>query len=720
MSRRFLPPAVAALAFVAYARLAARDVTGEDAGHLATAAFELGIPHPPGYPLWCLLARLAMEVPVGEPCFRASLFSGACAAAAAWLVAATVLRLGGGGAAAAAAALLLVASRTVASQSVVCEVYALNLALIASLLLFYLRWKESPSTGRLAALGFAGALAASHHPTSLLASVPIVAAVLLSRPFPLRSPRALAAALGGVVAGLLPILYLPIRSAADPYLDWGDPESLRNLWTVLRRRQYGGASLDLGSLADVGATVGRLGAYASAGAREWAIPGLPVVGTVLVLGLAGMGTVVHRRRDRAGARVLAGLFALGGPGVVLLLGLDVAASDVENLPVYGHAGIPALVLLAGVGIGALPPVARRLALAIPLLAAVSSLREVDRSRYPWVADWARNVLAGAEERAAIFAYPDDQLFPLYYAQRVEGLRPDVLLLGNVANGVHRELLAQMDARSAARASRASGSAQRRIQELFLLPRLAPRPVCFTEPREFDEVPGVRVVPRGLLWRFVRPGETEPPPSSWDRYRWRFSPEDPTPDAAAAHVLGLLALSRGCDALARGKREEAVAEFGRLPEGARGVGTLWLNAGSALARAEAFSESVPFFERASRAGSREREARANLGLAFLASGRAREAIPPLREALEAEPGDVETGLALLAAERLAGEDASALATAQALAARAPQDPRPLLAAADILLRSRNDVAGARALLDRAAALGPLSPEAQRLRDSLAPR
>src|SRR5262245_34363365 len=199
---RFLPPALAALALAAYVPFTARDVTGEDAGHLATAAFELGIPHPPGYPLWCLLAHLAMQVPVGEPCFRAALFSGACVAAAAWLVAATLLRLGGGAAAAAAAALLLVASRTVASQAVVCEVYAMNVALLAALLLLYLRWRESPGPGRLAALAFTGALAASHHPTSLVASVPIVAAVLLSRPFPLRSPRALAGAVRGILAAL--------------------------------------------------------------------------------------------------------------------------------------------------------------------------------------------------------------------------------------------------------------------------------------------------------------------------------------------------------------------------------------------------------------------------------------------------------------------------------------------------------------------------------------
>ncbi|MCD6220327.1 hypothetical protein J7K43_08095, partial [Candidatus Calescamantes bacterium] len=42
--------------------------------------------------------------------------------------------------------------------------------------------------------------------------------------------------------GLLPYLYLPLRSRANPPLDWGDPENLKNFLRVISRYQYGGFS----------------------------------------------------------------------------------------------------------------------------------------------------------------------------------------------------------------------------------------------------------------------------------------------------------------------------------------------------------------------------------------------------------------------------------------------------------------------------------------------
>ncbi|HET6203192.1 MAG TPA: DUF2723 domain-containing protein [Planctomycetota bacterium] len=715
---RWIPAAAGLAAFGAYAAGAAREVTGEDAGHLATAAFELGIPHPPGYPLWCLLAHAATWLPIGSPCFRVALFSSLCGALAASLVASTVLRLGGGGLAAAAAALALASSRTIGSQAVVAEVYTMNAVLLAAAILLFLRWRERPSPGRLAALAFVGGLALVHHPTmQVLVPLGFVPAVLLSRPFPLRRGRALAVALGAGVAGLLPLLYLPIRSAANPYLDWGNPETLENFWRVLRRRQYGAESPDLASLFDADSLVERFSRYARNWGGEWPVPGAAAAGAVFVLAMAAWGLVRLWKRDRKTASLLALLSLLGGPLVVFLLGLDVAGTDPGNLSVYAHAALVPLAALFGVGVGGLPPIARTLGVLVPLASGAVHARALAKTDDPWVADWARNVLAGAEEKAAIFAYDDDEIFPLGYVQRVEGARPDVLLLGNVANGAHRELLSRMDAATAERCRRAPRPAQRRIQETFLLGRLPGRPVCFTEPREFDDLPGTRVVSRGLLWRLVRAGEAEPPPAPWSRYRWRFADDARPPDAAAAGVLSSLALARGCDALERGKRDQALAAFARIPEGGRRTLSFWMNAGSALGRAGAYAEAAGFFDRVLRADPRSRDAGVNLGLAHLASGRPGEAIVPLRGALAADPHDLEAGLALVEAQRLSGDEPGALETARGLVARAPGDPRPLLLAAEILYRTQGDAAGARSLLDRAAALGPLPPAAARLRESL---
>ena len=58
-----------------------------DAGEFIAAARTLGIPHPPGTPLFVLIAHVwALLVPVGEYAYRTNLLSACCSAAAAALL----------------------------------------------------------------------------------------------------------------------------------------------------------------------------------------------------------------------------------------------------------------------------------------------------------------------------------------------------------------------------------------------------------------------------------------------------------------------------------------------------------------------------------------------------------------------------------------------------------------------------------------------------------
>lgn len=53
----FLMAVMAVSALVVYLLCLPPTVTGEDSGELITAAYTLGVPHPPGYPIWCLLTQ---------------------------------------------------------------------------------------------------------------------------------------------------------------------------------------------------------------------------------------------------------------------------------------------------------------------------------------------------------------------------------------------------------------------------------------------------------------------------------------------------------------------------------------------------------------------------------------------------------------------------------------------------------------------------------------
>src|SRR5437763_2956790 len=60
---------------------------GADSGELAAAVARGAVPHPPGYPLYLLLGRLAyLTFPLAEPAARLNLLSALCVALAAGLL----------------------------------------------------------------------------------------------------------------------------------------------------------------------------------------------------------------------------------------------------------------------------------------------------------------------------------------------------------------------------------------------------------------------------------------------------------------------------------------------------------------------------------------------------------------------------------------------------------------------------------------------------------
>src|SRR5258706_3147159 len=65
-----------ALPFLLYTLTATRTVQGGDTGEFSLVAARVGVPHPPGYPLYALLSRVfSLLIPVGSPAFRAAFLS---------------------------------------------------------------------------------------------------------------------------------------------------------------------------------------------------------------------------------------------------------------------------------------------------------------------------------------------------------------------------------------------------------------------------------------------------------------------------------------------------------------------------------------------------------------------------------------------------------------------------------------------------------------------
>uniref|UniRef100_A0A8I3WZH8 Transmembrane protein 260 n=1 Tax=Callithrix jacchus TaxID=9483 RepID=A0A8I3WZH8_CALJA len=121
-----------------------RSVPGGDSGELITAAYELGVAHPPGYPLFTLVAKLAiMLFPFGSVAYRVNLLCGLFGAVAASLLFFTVFRLSGSSAGGILAAGVFSFSRLTWQWSIAAEVFSLNNLFVGLLMALTVHFEEA-------------------------------------------------------------------------------------------------------------------------------------------------------------------------------------------------------------------------------------------------------------------------------------------------------------------------------------------------------------------------------------------------------------------------------------------------------------------------------------------------------------------------------------------------------------------------------------------------
>jgi len=241
---------VFAISFLVYLRTLAPGLDFGDGPEPATAAWVLGIPHPTGYPLYMLLLHLAMLLPLGEPIVRAGLFSAVCAASAAGLAAIIIYDILRGffpqwpgkpvAVAATCAGLMTAFLKLFWGNAVVTEVYALHilitLGFVRALQLF--DRDRSPRHFLLAALCFG--LGIAHHRLSSALFLPLVIMAFVGwRTWGTRrSLRTGAWAALLVIIGLAFYLYIPLRAAARPPINWGDCTTWDNFWRHISGADY--------------------------------------------------------------------------------------------------------------------------------------------------------------------------------------------------------------------------------------------------------------------------------------------------------------------------------------------------------------------------------------------------------------------------------------------------------------------------------------------------
>ena len=414
-----------------YALTAAPGLTwahnGADGGDLIAAAMSWGVPHPSGYPTYCLLSRLWALLPLGSIARRYNLFSGFAAALSAGLLYDLLRRLLTSQARDARASRLLAAvaavtwasGRTLWSQALITEVYSLGILFVVLTLWLAGRIDSRSATIRWLLAGIAGGLGIGAHLTNLWL-VPTLAILL----WPYRDRRGImAAALGGVV-GLVVFAYIPLAAAGDPPVSWGDARTWQGFWWLLSGRLYQGYlfSLPLTALAS------RLGAWL----QDWAAQFSPAGLALALLGLWDM----LRRPERRWAW---GTLALALCAIVYSLGYDTADSYVYLLPSYAATAIwlaHGLAYVFDQVIEATPQPRQQaaywsvlaLTVCMPLVNTVRLYPRLDLSQDAAAPAWLDHVATNLPSDALVISGRDDHTFALAYGQFIESRRPDLIVV----------------------------------------------------------------------------------------------------------------------------------------------------------------------------------------------------------------------------------------------------------------------------------------------------
>jgi hypothetical protein len=322
---------------------------------------------------------------------------------------------------------------------------------------------------------FVLALSVANHLMAFLAAPAIVLLLFLVKPQVFLNWRIYAWSAVFAIIGLSVHLYLPIRAGLNPIINEADPTcaslgsaivsvltlgsaGCEDLSAALAREQYAKPPVTE-RLAPFWAQMANYFQYFD---WQWSRSLMGSIGyyafaripfTVLFLGLGGYGALQHWRRDRISFAYIGTLFATLSIGLVFYLnfkygfgqvqahGLSFDLAEVRERDYFFLVSFSMWGLWVGIGLTALwlhftamigsRDRARLLAspvLAIAFIPLVLNWSYASRAGDYSARDWAYNLLQSVEPYGVLFTNGDNDTFPLWYLQEVEGIRRDVTVM----------------------------------------------------------------------------------------------------------------------------------------------------------------------------------------------------------------------------------------------------------------------------------------------------
>lgn len=489
-----------------------------DSGELVTVAYTLGIAHPPGYPLYTLLAHFFTRLPFGSIAARVNFFSLVCHLLTLFFLFLTVKKVTHSFLAAAATITVLAFSATFWLYSLIAEVFPLNDLIISLALFVSVHLSQTSSRRQITTfallLTFIIALGFSNHHTIVLLVPPLLfflwpqIKIAVGNTPPAKRLVVAFALVLAFLAGLSPYLYILVRAREVIPVAWSYPQTISDLAKIFARSDYGTFSPYSGAdpaLTLLGQKADQLVNYARFLLDDFSPPGilLSVLGAILglrffrrftlfllfsfSLGLFFLTYASFPFKEPSGTTllVLERFYLFPNVFIALLIGLSVGISSrlLKNRPLFSF--LPTLI-----------------AVLVTITLIPANFPTVSPRNNSSISDFARNILALTPPNSILIPNGDVATFTTFYLHFVENVRADVsILTQNQANPGNRYRYLKTLRPDLDYTYPEVGSLSGFMRRNYLA-------VPFVTFGASADPPGLVSSPSGIVYRYLRPEEAQ--------------------------------------------------------------------------------------------------------------------------------------------------------------------------------------------------------------------
>ncbi len=410
------------ISFSIYATTCAPGVTFEDSGEFIVSSYHLGIAHPPGYPLYLLISKLIFSIT--RSVFFINLVSSFFSALAMVVLYFTANMILKSKIKSFLAVLFFSISSSLWANSVVAEVYALNLFLFSAQLFLLIKLNGKFEKKLFLLLVFINGLSLTNHQTSIFLTFIIIFMFVYNKWYKSIKKIDFFYIIGLYTIGLFIYAYLIIRSQSFPLMNWGNPSNIKNFIYVILREQYGNFSIiNFQTFIKQIPVINPFYEFFS----KVALNANTVSGVIGLIFLTIVFYFNYRKLKRNNFFVLlAGfilytfflLFITNTPNSKLFTvkSFFLPAWAVFYILLFNFVSTKKLQMAVGV---------------IFLFLLVINFKLQNKKRYFYTYDYIKNLLNNLSYNSILFTVKDNETFPLWEMQYVENYRMDVKIINLV-------------------------------------------------------------------------------------------------------------------------------------------------------------------------------------------------------------------------------------------------------------------------------------------------